>query len=125
MGFKLQIFLVICSFLFTGIIFTMLKKEIIDLKYSMIWVFSCLVFILISLKPNIVNKIAILIGIVEPVNALFLLGIFFLLLIILSLTIVVSRLSNRIRKLAQKIALLEEQIKFHETSNEKRLNKNL
>jgi len=48
-----------------------------------------------------------LLGIATPVFTLFLICIAFLTCICISLTIVVSRLSDRIRKLAQNIAILE------------------
>jgi hypothetical protein len=111
MNVKLQLFLVVTSVAFTGIIFVMLRKELLELKYTLVWIFAGISMIIISLFPKIIFGIAQLVGIIQPVNVLFLMGIFFSLLIIFSLTIALSRQSERTKKLAQEIALLEKEFR--------------
>ncbi len=111
---KLQIFLIISSLLFTGIIVNMLRKEMIDLKYSFTWILSGICIIILAVKPEIAFSIAGLIGIIEPVNAIFLISIFFTIIITFSLTVALSRQSVRMRKLAQEVALLENALKEKE-----------
>lgn len=105
---RLQIFLVLGCLSFLIIIINMLRKEKIDLKYSLVWLLSGISLILFSIWPMIIIDFAKFIGIIEPVNAVFLLVIFFLLLIIFSLTVALSNQSIRVRKIAQELALIED-----------------
>ena len=111
MNVKLQLFLVVTSMGFTGIIFAMLRKELLELKYTLLWIFAGISMVIISLFPEVFFVLTKLIGIIEPVNGLFFMGIFFSLLITFSLTIALSRQSERARKLAQEIALLEKKVR--------------
>jgi len=86
---------------------TMLRKQKLDLKYCLVWIFALLGIAVLCIFPVLLDKISVLLGIGVPVNALFLVCIVFLVCICISLTVVVSRLSDRLRKLTQNIAILE------------------
>ena len=58
--------------------------------------------------PLLINWISEELGIASPVNMLFFLGFCFSLMIIFVLTVAVSRMSIRIKQLAQEIALNEK-----------------
>lgn len=114
MSVKLQLFLMITSLTFTGIILNMLRKEKLDIKYSLTWLFAGVSLIILALQPNIVFDIAHFVGIQIPSNGIFLFGIFFVLLITFSLTVALSRQSVRMRKMAQEMALLENLVRSKE-----------
>lgn len=50
-------------------------------------------------------------GIVEPVNGIFAITIFLLILILISMTSVLSQLNNKLRTLTQKCALYEKRLR--------------
>lgn len=108
---KLQIFLIICSLIFGGIIVSMLRKEMLDLKYSFSWLLLGISLVIIAVKPGIVIFLAHIIGIIEPVNAVFLISILLMLVITFSLSIAISRQARRMKKLVQELAFLERKIK--------------
>ena len=56
-------------------------------------------------------KLSFFLGIFTPVNMIFFLGFCFSMVIIFTLTVTVSRMSERIRKMAQQVAIQEETIK--------------
>jgi len=85
----------------------MLRKQKLDLKYCLVWIFALLGIAVLCIFPGLLDSLSNLLGIDVPVNTLFLVGIAFLALICISLTIVVSRLSDRLRKLTQNIAIFE------------------
>jgi len=68
------------------------------------------VLVLIAVQPQIVEIIAELLGIGLPVNAVFLLGIFCILIILLTLTVAISRTSIRTKRLIQELAILKFEI---------------
>jgi len=86
---------------------TMLRKQKLNLKYCLVWVVALLGTAVFCIFPGLLDSVSGFLGIAVPVFALFLICIAFLACICISLTIVVSRLSDRLRKLSQNIAILE------------------
>ena len=86
---------------------SMLRKQKLDLKYCLVWMFALLGIAIFCIFPGLLAGLSDLIGIELPVNTLFLICIAFLACICISLTIVVSRLSKRLRLLTQNIAIQE------------------
>lgn len=107
---KLQIVLIIISFLFMAYIINSLRNEIIDFKYTLIWFFLGIVLIVISVFPEIPVFIANFLGIGLTVNAIFLLAIFFILLILLVITIAISKSHVKTLRLTQEIAILKNKL---------------
>jgi len=97
--------------LFFGIIIFFLRKNALSLKYALLWLFSDLGMLILSIFPNILAYIAKFLGFVLPSNAVFSLLLAFVIIISLQLTSIVSRQSERIKKLAQANALLEKRVR--------------
>ena len=53
---KLQILLISVSLLFCILIFDMLRKKMIQLKYSLLWIITSFFLLLISIFPMIIEK---------------------------------------------------------------------
>ncbi|MCQ2478634.1 MAG: DUF2304 domain-containing protein [Clostridia bacterium] len=92
------------------IILVLLRKKRLSLKYSLLWIFTGLVFFILVLFPQIVSFLAKLFGVISPVNAVFVCLIFFILLILISLTSIVSLQQKRIKSLIQHLSLLQKQL---------------
>ena len=86
---------------------SLLRKQKLDLKYCLVWIFALVGVAVLCIFPGLLDRLSVLFGIGIPVNTLFLVGIAFLACICISLTIVVSHLSDKLRKLTQNIAILE------------------
>jgi len=113
---RISILIIIAALLVFFI--TLLRKQKLNLKYCLVWVFSLLGVAVFCIFPGLLDSISNVLGIAVPVFALFLICIAFLACICISLTIVVSRLSDRLRKLSQNIAILERESEIN-TSTEK------
>jgi hypothetical protein len=96
--------LAIIAILFVFFI-NMLGKQKLDLKYCLIWMFGMLGLAAFCIFPQLLISLSAVLGIETPVNTLFLICIAFLTCINISLTVVASRLSDRLRKLTQNIAI--------------------
>lgn len=92
------------------VIVNMIRKRSLELKYALAWMAVIISMLIVDSFPPILSFLSYLFGIVTPVNTLFLLGFVFALALIFVLTVTVSRLSDRIRKLSQVVALNEEEI---------------
>lgn len=110
---KFWLFLGLSCFLL--MILQLLHRRSLHLRYALTWLFSSIVMLFAVLFPELPAFVARRIGIVEPVNAVFLLQGLFVMLILLSLTAIVSRLSERNKKLVQNMALLEHRLRELET----------
>ena len=111
---SLRIVLIIGVLLFLSMVIYFLVHKRLNLKYTLIWLLSALVMLVIAVFPQIVGWFSHLIGISTPVNTVFLFALLLLMLIILSLTMIVSHMNDKIYRLAQTQALLEERIRHLE-----------
>lgn len=115
MTLKIKI-LIVCVLIIAFIaILRMVCKKSLELKYALLWLIADICLMIIVLIPNLLDMIADVLGIYSPVNMVFFLGFCFSLAIIFSLTVALSRMSNRVRRLSQCIALYEiEQQKLND-----------
>ena len=111
LGLDLQIFLIILVALYALVILSLLKKQKMDIKYSLIWLLSAVVLIIFVIFPQIVAAAASAIGIDAPVNLIYIVAGLFMIMIIMSLTVIVSGLKNKIKILSQKQGLLEKRLR--------------
>lgn len=106
----LKIVLSIGIVIFFIVLFVMLKRRSLVLRYTLLWMLSGLVLLIFLLFPQVVLGLGELIGVSNPVNAVFLLFAGFSLLLSLSLTSIVSKLSSQNRTLTQRAALLDKRL---------------
>lgn len=110
MNTRLQIIMIAASLLFMGFVIVMIRNRKIELKYTLAWMLAGVSFLVLSLFPGLLVFISSLLNIVEPVNTLFLSIIFFMLLIIFTLTVALSRNANRVKTLTQEIGIIKMEL---------------
>ena len=98
-------------FCFFGLILLFLRKKALSLKYSLLWLFSAFIMLIISIFPSVSLFIAKTLGFELASNAVFSLLLSFVILISLSLTSIVSKQNEKIKTLVQVNALLEKRIR--------------
>ncbi len=106
-----QLFLIVAVAIYFIIVLMMLKTGKFSVKFSLLWIVCGFFMILFALFPQIVFDASAIIGISNPVNAIFLLFGVFTIVMLLALTSIVSSLSVKNLKLIQTIGLLEERIR--------------
>ena len=112
MNFQLQLTIVIIAFIALTIFILMIKKKQLELRYALVWLMMGVGVLIMGVFPIFIFGLSELMGIADPVNMLFFIGFCFSLAIIFTLTMAVSRMSKRIKDLAQTIALLESPKKY-------------
>lgn len=105
------------------VIIYLLKKRVLSLKYTLLWLFTGIVLLVVAIWPEIFDVIIRLMGIELPVNAVFLLTIGFLYMIVMSITAIVSKQTEQIKVLIQSVALLEKQVREMEKGETDRENR--
>ena len=107
----LWISLAIGLVLFYIMLIYMLRRKQLVLKYALFWLASSVGLLIFLLFPNLVLWLSRLFGVANPVNAVFLLFAGVSLALILSLTSIVSLLSDSKRTMIQQLALMEKRIR--------------
>lgn len=117
MDIRLRVTLIISLLMYFLLIIRFLKNKMLNLKYTLLWLFAGVVMLIVALFPQMITVFTNLVGIITPSNALFSLIIFFVLLILMSLTAIVSMLKEQNKKLIQKIGMMEKRIREVENSS--------
>ncbi len=116
----LRITLIMGLIFYFILILLFLKNKSLLLKYALLWILAGIVLGCMVLFPDLLVLITRTLGIESNMNGLFVLCIGFIIVILMALTSIVSRQTNRIRVLVQTNAMLEKRIRDLEQSNKKR-----
>ena len=92
------------------VVLELIRRGRLKERYSLLWLFSGVVLLLLSLSRGLLEFLARLVGIYYPPSLLFLIAFIFLLLITLHFSSVISGLSEKNKRLAQEIGLLQQQL---------------
>ena len=107
MSISLRVLLIIVSVMNTLNILRRIRKSKLQIDYSIFWLVFSMILIVIAVFPQIVIKLAQIIGFQSPANMVFLLVIFALMFKSFQSTLEISQLQYKIEELTQKIALEE------------------
>lgn len=114
---RLQILFLIAIALYYVVLFYLLKKKSLSLKYTLLWLFSGLVMLVFVLFPGLLTMFAALAGVGVPTNALFAIISFCIIMLLISITSIVSKQTERIKILTQTLAILENRVRELERKN--------
>ena len=110
MNIKIQLIVVFSALFAMAYLLNMIRKKRLELRYALSWLGVGISVIILACFPDLLAWIAEKIGIASPVNMLFFFGFLFALAIILILTMSLSRMSIRVKKLSQELALLKKDL---------------
>jgi len=110
MELSLRLFLAFSILIYFIILAVMLKKQRLSLKYTLVWIVSGILMILFTIFPTVVFKASALVGISNPVNAIFFIVMVFSIILLLSLTSIISILNEKNLRLTQSLALVEQRV---------------
>lgn len=106
-----QFLLILGAVILLLIIFVLLKKGQMTVKYSLLWLGLAVVLVIFAICPYVVYVLRDLLDIEMPVNLVFMLMFCFVLVVLISLSIAVSQLAEKCKRLAQENALLEKRVR--------------
>ena len=111
MDLKVTVFFVVVIFMYLAFIIHLLKKKKLELKYTLSWLISSFVLLIIIVFPSIMYWISNIIGIKTPINSALILGCMFIILLLITIPSIVSSLNKNLRMLIQEVALLEKRVR--------------
>jgi len=108
---SLQIFLFAVIFVFFLVIVNYLRNGKLTFQYSLIWFVAGVALLICVLFPNLLIAISHIIGVEVASNFVFLVEGVFVLVILISLTLIVSKQRKQIVRLTQRMALMEKRLR--------------
>jgi hypothetical protein len=109
MTLQLRIVLIILILLTFTLFVSQIKQKKLNLQYTLTWLALLFFVLLVTIIPGLLNVLSSLMGVVLPINMIFFIGFVFTLIIIYRLTIAISKQSEQIKELTQKVALMEKE----------------
>jgi len=106
MPIETRIIAVGASLLVLGIVIELVRRRRLKEEYSVLWVITALVLLVLSLWYPLLLKITELVGAVMPSSTLFFFGLVFALLMLLHFSVRVSSMERRVTMLVQEMGLL-------------------
>lgn len=92
-------------------VFNLLRRGVLREKYAVLWLFFSGAALFFAIFPGLLRWISDTLGVVTPANLLFFITVVLLVLVSVQLSYELSRHEARIRRLAEEIALLDQEIR--------------
>lgn len=119
MSTSVRIFALVLITVYFVVIFSLLRKKKFALKYSLLWFFAVILMLIVVIWPDVLEWGADLFGIEVASNGLFAICILLEIMIMISITSVISDLTNRMTSMVQNMALMEKRIRNLEEKMER------
>ncbi|WFA16425.1 DUF2304 domain-containing protein [Paenibacillus mucilaginosus] len=103
---------IIFSILFLLVILDMVRRQKLKEQYSLLWILFGIVLFIISINVKLVEVVAAMLGVLYAPALIFLFGLLFCFVFILHLTMVISKLTDRVLRLSQAVAIMEQERKL-------------
>ena len=118
--FRVAIVASIAVIFFLVVIFELIRRRRLQERYALLWLLTGAVLLLFSVWRDALRLVSEQVGIAYPPSALFVIASFFILVVLLHYSTVLSELSERNVSLAQQLAILEERLRRAEGRLEER-----
>lgn len=108
---SLTLFAELLAVAMAALILWMIRRDRLPVSHSLWWLAVSLLIALFGIFPSLLDRMAALVGIAYPPSLLFIVAILTLLVKVLLEDLEVSTNRRRLLKLAQKTAVLEEELR--------------
>jgi hypothetical protein len=107
---KLQIVAVLGALVLLLVVLEMVRRRRLMERYALLWMLAAVVILGFAVWRDALIVLARALGVASPPNALFFVAVAFILLLLLHFSAAMSRLADQSKVLAQRQAILEEQL---------------
>ena len=101
----LRIEMIVLAVAFLLIVIKAVNRKKLWLQYSLVWIVISVLMLIVAIFPGIATWIASIMKIETTSNLIYLLAIFALLILTFSLTVIVSKQSQRIKNIVQMVSI--------------------
>lgn len=110
---SIQLVAIIISLIILVGVVDLIRRGMLKEQYALLWIVSAIVLMILSVWRGLLDIIASSLGVAYPPSFLFLVAFLFLLLIVLHFSVVISKISEKNKKLSQEVALLKTMFEEH------------
>jgi hypothetical protein len=107
---RLQILAIIVTAGLFVLVFELVRQRRLLERYALLWLFSSAVLLGLSIWRGALEELASAVGIFYAPSALFAVAFGFVLVLLLHFSLVISRLAEQTKVLAQRIGLLQHEV---------------
>ena len=104
-----RVALFVLSLTLLGLILELVRRDALKERYALLWLATSLFGLVVGVYPELIVRFAALVQF-QMLTAMFVFSFVFMLGIVLNFTVIISRLTERNRDLAQELALLAHQV---------------
>jgi hypothetical protein len=108
---RIQVVAIVAAAALIVVLLDLVRRRRLLERYALLWLFSAAILLALAIWRDLLADVADLIGVAYPPNALFLIAFGFVLVLLLHFSLAVSRMSDQIKVLAQRLALLDEHVR--------------
>lgn len=108
MGIVIRLLLILASLSTTLYILKRIRHAKLQIEYAIFWLIFAGMLLIISIFPNLMIMLTRAVGMQSPINCVFLLVIFTLMIKLFMQTIEHSQLEDKLRQLTQRLAIEEK-----------------
>lgn len=110
----LQIAATLAALALLLVVLELVRRRRLLERYALLWLAVGVGLVVLGAWRGLLSTVSAAIGVAAPPNALFAVGLGFIVLLVLNFSVVISRLSDQTKVLAQRLALLEERLREQE-----------
>lgn len=107
---RIQIIAVVAMAGLFALVFEFVRQRRLMERYALLWLFSTGTLLILAVWRNLLESLAGAAGIFYAPSALFAVALGFMLMMLLHFSLVISRLTDQNKLLAQHLALLQRQV---------------
>jgi len=112
---RIQIVAIVATAGLFLVVFELVRRRRLMERYALLWLFSTVVLLGLAVWKSLLEEVAQTIGIFYAPSALFVIAFGFILVLLLHFSLVISRLADQNKVLAQRIGLMQQRLDELET----------
>ena len=107
---RIQLVAILASLALFLIVFELVRRRRLMERYALLWMFSMIVLLGLSVWKHLLEELAETVGIYYAPSALFAIALGFISMLLLHFSLVISRLADQSKVLAQRVSLLQQRV---------------
>jgi hypothetical protein len=107
---RVQVVAIIATAAMFLVVFELVRRRRLMERYALLWLFSASVLLILSIFRSLLQAIADAVGVAYAPSALFVIAFGFVLLLLLHFSLVISRLADQSKVLAQRLGIVQNEL---------------
>jgi hypothetical protein len=110
MSTRIQVVAIVATAGLFFIVFELVRRRRLMERYALLWLFSTVVLLGLAVWKSLLEEVARAIGIYYAPSALFVIAFGFILMLLLHFSLVISRLADQNKVLAQRLGIVQQRL---------------